>query len=124
MTSPLQRRLERKAKQSKGYHASKPLEKKMAKRVKGYRTSGSGNKFENGDVRKRGIARIEHKATQAKSFRVTVKDLEKLELAARGCDEVPIFVVDFLDARGKSTGREMAVVPLQDILDLIDDGAS
>ena len=121
--SPLERRLDRKAAQSKAYHASSKLERKMALRVNGRTTSGSGNKFEKGDVRRVGVLRLEHKATQAKSFRVTLKDLEKLELAARGCDEIPIFTVDFLDERGNSQCRELAVVPLQDILDLIN-GAS
>ena len=122
--NPILDRLERKGKQSKAYHASPKLEKKLAAKVGGYRTAGSGNKREKGDVRKRGIARIEHKATQAGSFRVTAEMLEKLELAARGCDEMPIMVVEFLDDRGRSFQRELAILPLSDLLELIDDRAS
>lgn len=122
-SNPVLARLEKQGKQSKAYHASPKLEKGIAERVKGRRTTGSGNKFEKGDVRAYGVTRIEHKATQHKSFRVTVEMLEKLEYAGRGCDEIPILVVDFLNERGKTMGHEIAVVPLQDLLDLIDDAS-
>lgn len=119
--NPLLARLEHKAKQSPAYHASAGLEKGLAKRTGGYRTAGSGNKNEKGDVRVKGIARIEHKGTQHDSFRVTKTILSKIEKAARACDEVPILVVDFLDKAGKTTGQEIACIPMQDLLDLIDD---
>lgn len=122
--NPILDRLERQSKQSKAYHASPKLEKGLAKRLKGYRTSGSGNKKEKGDVRVRGITRVEHKGTQAASFRVTKEMLDKIENAGRGCDEIPVLVVDFLDARGNSERREIAVLPFQDLLDLLDDGSS
>lgn len=118
--NPILDRLERDGKQSKAYRASAGLEKKLAKRTGGYRTSGSGNKNEKGDVRVRGVARIEHKATQHASFRVTKEMLNKIELAARGCDELPIMVIDFLNARGDSDGNEVAVLPLKDLMDLLD----
>ena len=116
--------VEHKGKQSKAYHASRGLEKKIAKDVGGRRTTGSGNKLEKCDVRLNGVLRIEHKATGNKSFSVTREMLEKIELAARGCDEIPILVVEFLDERGKSTGIKVAITPFQDILDLIDDASS
>ena len=118
---PILARLEREQKQSKAYRASAGLEKNLAKRTKGYRTAGSGNKKEKGDVRVRGIARIEHKATGNQSFRVTTEMLEKIELAARGCDEIPVMVIDFLDDRGRSFQKEIAVLPFKDLLDLIND---
>lgn len=118
--NPLLDLVEHRGKQSKAYHASKGLEKNLAKTVGGRRTAGSGNKKEKGDVRLNGVMRIEHKATQKKSFSVTKEMLEKIELAARGCDEIPILVVEFLDERGDSTGYKVACVPFQDILDLID----
>lgn len=71
-------------------------------------------------MRLNGVLRLEHKATQNKSFSVTREMLEKIELAGRGCDEIPILVVEFLDERGKSTGIQVAITPFQDILDLID----
>lgn len=119
--NPILDRLARKNTQSKAYRASPKLEAKLAKRAKGYTTSGSGNKKEKGDVRVRGVTRMEHKATQNKSFSVTRAMLEKLELAGRGCDEIPIFVVDFLDERGRSNGQEIACIPMQDLMDLLDD---
>lgn len=122
--NPLLDKLDHKAKQSKAYHASKKLEKKAAKRIGGYTTLGSGNKNEKGDVRKRGVTRIEHKATQAASFRVTTAMLDKLQHASMGCDEIPILVVDFLDERGNSTGREIACVPYDQLVDMLDAGTT
>lgn len=122
--NPILDRLEKYGQQSKAYRASAGLEKDLAKRVKGYRTAGSGNKNEKGDVRLRGVARIEHKATQNESFRVTKEMLQKIELAARGCDETPILIVDFLDERGQSVGNEIACIPFKDLLDLINGGSS
>lgn len=118
--NPVLERLEHKAKQSKAYHASSGLETEVAKKVGGRRTAGSGNKKEKGDVRLNGVLRIEHKATQNKSFSVTRDMLEKIELAGRGCDEIPILVVEFLDKRGKPTGIQVAITPFQDLLDLLD----
>lgn len=109
----------KRATKSPAYRASPKLEKQMAKRTGGYRTAGSGNKREKGDVRVRGVTRIEHKATQKKSFSVTREMLEKIENAGRGCEEIPVLVVDFLDERGKSKGFEIACLPLQDLVDLI-----
>ena len=118
--SPLLSRLERDGRQGRAYHASKGLEAGLAAKVGGRRTAGSGNKHEKGDVRKYGVMRIEHKGTVKQSFRVTKEQLEKIELAGRACDEIPIFTVDFLDELGKSHGNEVAVLPLKDLLDLVD----
>ena len=118
--SPLLSRLQRDGRQGVAYHASKGLEAGLAAKVGGRRTAGSGNKLEKGDVRKYGVMRIEHKGTVKQSFRVTKTMLEKIELASRGCDELPIFTVDFLDELGKSHGHEIACLPLKDLLDLID----
>ncbi len=118
--NPILDRIDQDGKQSRAYHASPKLEKKTAKRVGGYVTTGSGNKREKGDIRKRGVTRIEHKATQHASFRVTLEMLEKIELAARGCDEIPILVVEFLDDRGHSIEKEIAVLPWSDLLNLLD----
>lgn len=121
--NPLLDRLDEKARQSKAYHASPKLEKKLAKEAKGYRTSGSGNKKEKGDVRRHGVTRIEHKATQKKSFSVTREMLEKIELAGRGCDEIPVLVIEFLDDRGLSVGK-IACLPYKDVMDLLDESSS
>lgn len=118
--NPLMDILDRKSKQSTAYHKSAKLEKKLAEKVGGYRTAGSGNKKEKGDVRKMSVTRIEHKATQKKSFSVTREMLEKIELAGRGCDEIPILVVEFLDDRGVSVGQ-LACLPFHDLTDMIDE---
>lgn len=118
--NPILDRLERKRKQSVAYHASAKLEQSLAKSVKGHRTAGSGNKTTKGDVRKNGVCRIEHKATAKGSFRVTIEMLEKIELAARGCDEIPIIIVDFLDDRGRTFQKEIAILPWSDLKDLLD----
>jgi hypothetical protein len=47
--------------------------------------------------------------------------LDKIELAGIGCDETPVMVIDFLDERGKSVGREIAVLPFKMLEDLIDE---
>lgn len=119
--NPLLDRIEHLGKQSKAYHASKGLEQNIAKAVGGRRTAGSGNKTTKGDIRKNGVCRIEHKATAKGSFRVTIEMLEKIELAARGCDEIPIIVVDFLDDRGRTFQKEIAILPWSDLKDLLDD---
>ena len=118
--NPILDRLDRKNKQSKAYRASPKLEKKIATKVGGRRTSASGSKREKGDVRRNGVTRIEHKCTQKKSFSVTREMVQKIELAAMGCDEVPMLVVEFLNERGDPDSEPLAVVRLQDILDLID----
>jgi len=122
--NPALARIEKRSSQSETYHASPGLEKTLAKKAGGYRTAGSGNKHEKGDVRVRGVTRIEHKATKHDSFRVTKEMLDKIELAGRGCDEVPILVVEFVDEQGKPCREPIAVLPLQDILDLLDEGTT
>jgi len=106
--------------QSTAYRKSKKLEKRTAKKTGGYVTIGSGNKNEKGDVRIRGIARIEHKATQKKSFSITREMLDKIEHASMGHGEIPAVVVEFLDERGNSI-KQVAVIPFQDLAELIND---
>lgn len=86
------------------------MEKELAKRVGGKITPGSGNKDVKGDVRKRGVVRIEAKTTKNKSFSVTLEMIAKIEEAALSCAELPIIVVEFNDGNGKKV-REVAVVP-------------
>jgi hypothetical protein len=121
--NPMLARLDRDKNKSNAYVASPKLEKKLAAKVGGYRTNGSGNKLEKGDVRLRGKLRLEHKATSAASFRVTVEMFEKLELAARGCDEIPALVVEFLNDHGRTFQTTMAIIPLSDLMDLLNANA-
>lgn len=80
-------------------------------------TKGSGNGNEKGDVRVKGLARIEAKTTKNKSFSVTRDMLSKIEEAAVTSGELPAFVVEFVDERGRPQG-EVAVVPTW-VLDIL-----
>lgn len=117
--NPLLNRLHNKGKQGVAYHASAKLEKRVAKETGGRRTSGSGNQREKGDVRIRGVARLEHKATVKDSFRVTKNMLKKIENSAIANGEVPALVVSFLDEHGNIID-ELAVIPYQSLKVLIN----
>ena len=86
-------------------------EKELAKKLGGRVPRGSGSGNEKGDVRVKGIARIEAKTTEKKSFSVTQKMLDKIEDAALPNGEVPAFVVEFIDSKGNPK-RSVAVVPM------------
>lgn len=76
----------------------------------GRRTAGSGSKMEKGDVRIRGVMRIEAKTTKHKSFSVTLEMIEKIEDAALPATEIPAIVIEFNDGKGRKL-KEVAVVP-------------
>lgn len=95
---------------SKSHLRASKQERELAKRLGGKVTPGSGNKAVKGDVRMRGVARIECKTTQHRSFSVTLDMVRKIEDAALATDEVPIIVVEFNDGQGKKVA-EVAVVP-------------
>lgn len=117
--NPIIRRLARDAvKPGPAYRASKGLEKKVAAKFGGHRTAGSGNKKEKGDVRVKNVARIEHKATKHDSFRVTKEMIDTIELAARGCDEMPIIIVELVDPKGKPT-HSIACIRVDDLEELL-----
>lgn len=73
---------------------SKVQEKAQAKRIGGKVTTGSGNKYEKGDVRLKGVARIEAKTTKNSSYSVSKETIRKLEEAAFGSGEIPILHVE------------------------------
>ena len=87
-------------------------EQEIAKRLGGKVTPGSGAGMEKGDVRVKGKLRVECKTTTKKSFSVTVKMLEKIELEAVSCGEDPALVVEFLDEGGKVL-QQVAIVPMR-----------
>lgn len=117
--NPSLERLRKRAATSAAYKHSSSQEKKLAKKVKGHTTPGSGSKRQKGDVRIKGIARIECKATSRKSFSVTREMLVKIDNATEATGEVPILQVEFLDARGKIDGS-FAVIPINVLERLID----
>ena len=57
------------------------------------------------------------KQTEAKSFRVTLKDLDKIEKEANGLGKIPILLVDF----EKYKNRKFVVLNLNDWEDLINE---
>jgi hypothetical protein len=82
---------------------------------------GSGCGFEKGDVRVKGIMRVENKCTQNKSFSLKREMLDKIEQAALNSGEVPAMEIEFIDDRGNSL-HKVAVVPVW-VLDMIAGGA-
>jgi len=117
--NPFLERVEKDARKSQGYLRSPKQERQLAKRTKGTTTSNSGAGKTKGDVRVKGIARIEAKCTQNKSFSVTRDMIEKITNAATFNDEIPAIVIEFLDRDGKPDS-EVAVIPVTDLLRLID----
>lgn len=103
-------------KRLKGMHTpsharSRNQEREIARRVGGCVTRGSGCGNEKGDVRLRGVCRIEAKTTKHNSFSVTREMIVKIEDAALSSGELPAIVVEFIDGAGKPCGS-VAVVPL------------
>ena len=93
------------------YYRAAAHEAETAKRFGGRLTPGSGSKSEKGDVRIKGLARIENKTTQNKSFSITRDMIRKIEDAGMPCGEVPIIVVEFNDGAGGKL-MEVAVMPM------------
>ena len=78
-------------------HRNSPKqEDRAAKKIGGRKTPGSGSGYQKADARRRGLVRIECKCTSADSFRVTKKDLDKLDAAVHGTTEIPIMEIEFL----------------------------
>lgn len=66
--------------------------------------------MEKGDVRIKGVMRIEAKTTKHKSFAVTMEMIEKIEHAALPATEIPAIVIEFNDGHGRRL-KEVAVLP-------------
>jgi hypothetical protein len=98
---------------SPAHARAKVQEKKLAERIGGTTTKGSGNQNEKGDVRLRKVTRIECKTTKNKSFSVSVDLLDKLDAAVFGAGELPFFEIELL------LGARKAVVMTGDTLDML-----
>jgi hypothetical protein len=94
----------------KAHQRAPKQEKELAKRIGGKTVRGSGCGSEKGDVRIKGVARLEAKTTSHASFSITRDMVRKIETAAMSCGEVPAIVVEFLSKDGKPM-HEVAVVP-------------
>jgi Holliday junction resolvase len=96
---------------SKGYRRSPKQERELATRYGGRNTPASGSGDIKGDVRKKGVYRIEAKTTQAKSFSVTREMIDKIETHALSSGELPAIVIEFLDQDGKPE-KEVCILPM------------
>ena len=83
------------------HRRSRKQEKSLAERLGGRVTAGSGNQMEKGDVRIKGVLRIEAKTTKNRSFSVTLDMVEKIEQAAATGAELPVIAIDFISLQGK-----------------------
>lgn len=108
--NPYLRRKARTANLSNSHKRAKKQEKSWASRTGGKLTPASGARDVKGDVRVKGVLRLENKTTQNKSFSVTLDMVRKIEAAAASGGEVPAIVVEFNDGFGKPI-CEVAIVP-------------
>jgi hypothetical protein len=99
-------------------HARAPnQEKETAKRTGGKVTARSGAGLVKGDVRVKGIARIENKTTKHRSYSVTTETLDKLENAIAGTSEIPIMQIEL-----NSGTHKFVLIPdmyLEDIIEAL-----
>jgi Holliday junction resolvase len=95
------------------------MERDLAKRGRGQRVPGSGSGAEKADIRKYNkLFRVEAKTTKNRSFSVTREMVSKLEEVALSHGELPAFVIEFIDERGRPVQR-LAVITL-DALDQLN----
>lgn len=98
---------------SPSHDRARKQEKETAKRLGGRVTKASGaTAYEKGDVRLKGVARIECKTTKNKSFSVTRKLIDKMEADCLGANETPILEVEFCDDRGNKE-KSIYVIPAE-----------
>lgn len=96
---------------TKSHQRSPIQEKQRAKELGGKTTKASGAVAgHRGDVRCKGILRLELKTTLRNSFSVTPELIEKIENAALPSNEIPALEVEFLDSQGKPK-MSVCVVP-------------
>lgn len=86
-------------------------EAELAGRLGGKRVKGSGCGFDKGDVRVKGVALIEAKTTEKKSYALSREVVRKIEDAATSSGEIPALVIEFIDSKGKPEHR-LAIMPM------------
>jgi len=118
MANPFMPGYEPKTNITKSHKRAVKQEKETAARFRGYCTPASGAKDIKGDVRVKGVARIECKTTKHKSFTVTLDMARKIEEAAMSAGEYPVLLVEFNDGNGVRLA-ELAVVPSYLLDDLL-----
>lgn len=104
---PVPKRLGGGSKLNASQRRSKVQERETAKRIGGRVTKQSGGGlFEKGDVRLKGICRIEAKTTKHKSFSVTSAMLDKIEQQATITGEIPAMEIEI-----EGGARRVYVIP-------------
>lgn len=95
-------------------------ERELAAALGGRGIPGSGSRVEKGDVRVRGVLRVEAKCTRKKSFSITEDMLDKIENAATLCSpaEIPAVHVEMLTPDGKPI-RSVYVLRQDDFEDIM-----
>jgi len=81
----------------KAANYSPKQERRVADLVGGKNTPASGAKEIKGDIRLKGLLRIECKATEKPEYVLTHKVIDKIKEQALTCAELPCVQVDFLD---------------------------
>jgi hypothetical protein len=104
-------RMERTKNLTKSHKRAPKQETEVAKLIGARKVAASGAKHEKGDVRIKGVTRIECKTTKNKSFSVTLEMAEKLEHEAALAGEVPIFVIEFNDPITGKKIKDLVVMP-------------
>lgn len=77
-------------------------ERSIAQRLNAKTTKASGSQDEKGDVRLKGVIRLEAKCTRKDSFRVTKDMLRKIEEAALASGELPVIEVEFINDKAET----------------------
>ena len=109
-----------KTKNLTGSHRRAPKqEREIAKSLGGRLVPASGAGATKGDVRIKGVVRIEAKTTKNKSYALTVETVDKIEMAATGVNEMPVLIIEFNDGNGRKI-KELAVMPIYALHTLIE----
>lgn len=119
MTNHFLNRAEKTKNLSNSHRRAPKQERALAKSLGGRLVPASGAKDTKGDVRIKGVLRLEAKTTKNKSFSVTLDMVNKIETAATGVAEMPVMVIEFNDGNGRKI-KELAVMPMYALQTLID----
>lgn len=87
--------------QTSSHARSKQQEKETANRLGGKVIHRSGAGFEKGDVVLRGVARIENKTTEKRSFSISVNHISKIEESISGTGEIPFMQIELMGGASK-----------------------
>jgi hypothetical protein len=104
----------------KGQRSSQKQELELAEELGGRRQPGSGNQnTAKGDVRTKGLVRVEAKLTTDDSYRLQLADFWKID-SEKGPREFPAMVIDFLERGTRKLRDRLAVIHFNDLKELLD----